>query len=124
MAFSRASSRSMPAIIATNAIARRILSASRRDRVLDPGAARARSRGGDFRRRAGRAAGADRMIALDRVIGFAMVVVMLPMLLAAEWIARKTGGGTAWSVFAIFVRRMGVSAGRARLGGPPPGVGR
>lgn len=64
------------------------------------------------------------MIALDRVIGLAMVVVMLPMLLAAEWIARKPGGGTAWSVFAIFIRRMGVSAGRARLGGPPPGAGR
>jgi uncharacterized membrane protein YGL010W len=41
-------------------------------------------------------------IALDRVIGLAMVVVMLPMLLVAEWTARKTGGGTAWSVFAIF----------------------
>ena len=41
-------------------------------------------------------------IALDRVIGLAMVVVMLPMLLAAEWIARSTNSGTAWSVFAIF----------------------
>jgi uncharacterized membrane protein YGL010W len=41
-------------------------------------------------------------IALDRVIGLAMVVVMLPMLLAAEWIARSTSSGTAWSVFAIF----------------------
>ena len=41
-------------------------------------------------------------IALDRVIGLAMVVVMLPMLLAAEWIARSTGNGTAWSMFAIF----------------------
>jgi uncharacterized membrane protein YGL010W len=40
-------------------------------------------------------------IALDRVIGLAMVVAMLPMLLAAEWIARSTSSGTAWSVFAI-----------------------
>jgi uncharacterized membrane protein YGL010W len=41
-------------------------------------------------------------IALDRVIGLAMVVVMLPMLLVAEWIARSTSSATAWSVFAIF----------------------
>jgi uncharacterized membrane protein YGL010W len=41
-------------------------------------------------------------IALDRAIGLAMVVVMLPMLLAAEWIARSTSSATAWSVFAIF----------------------
>jgi len=41
-------------------------------------------------------------IALDRIIGLAMVVVMLPMLLVAEWIARSTSSGTAWSVFAIF----------------------
>jgi uncharacterized membrane protein YGL010W len=41
-------------------------------------------------------------IALDRVIGLAMVVVMLPMLLVAEWIARSFGSGTAWIVFAIF----------------------
>jgi uncharacterized membrane protein YGL010W len=41
-------------------------------------------------------------IALDRAIGLAMVVAMLPMWLAAEWIARSYGSGTAWSVFAIF----------------------
>ena len=41
-------------------------------------------------------------IALDRIIGLAMVVVMLPMLLVAECIARSTSSGTAWSVFAIF----------------------
>jgi uncharacterized membrane protein YGL010W len=41
-------------------------------------------------------------IALDRLIGLAMAVVLLPMWLAAEWIARSTGVATAWSVFAIF----------------------
>jgi uncharacterized membrane protein YGL010W len=41
-------------------------------------------------------------IALDRVIGLAMAVVLLPMWLAAEWIARNAGSTTAWSVFAIF----------------------
>ncbi|HEY1475968.1 MAG TPA: Mpo1-like protein [Pseudolabrys sp.] len=41
-------------------------------------------------------------IALDRVIGLAMAIVLLPMWLAAEWIARNTGAATAWSVFAIF----------------------
>ncbi len=41
-------------------------------------------------------------IALDLVIGLAMVVVMLPMLLAAEWIARSYGSATAWIVFAVF----------------------
>ncbi len=41
-------------------------------------------------------------IALDRVIGLAMVVVMVPMLLVAEWIARSYGGATTWIVFAIF----------------------
>jgi uncharacterized membrane protein YGL010W len=41
-------------------------------------------------------------IALDRVIGLAMAVVMVPMWLAAEWIARNSGSGTAWTVFAIF----------------------
>jgi uncharacterized membrane protein YGL010W len=40
-------------------------------------------------------------IALDRVIGLAMVVVMLPMLLVAEWIARAYGSA-AWVVFAVF----------------------
>ena len=41
-------------------------------------------------------------IALDRVIGLAMVVVMLPMLIVAEWIARSYGSATAWIVFAVF----------------------
>jgi len=41
-------------------------------------------------------------IALDRVIGLAMVAVIVPMVLVAEWIARNTGAGTAWIVFAIF----------------------
>ncbi len=41
-------------------------------------------------------------VALDRVIGLAMVVVMLPMLLAAEWFARSYGSATAWVVFAVF----------------------
>ena len=41
-------------------------------------------------------------IALDRVIGLAMVVVMLPMLIVAEWIARTYGSATAWIVFAVF----------------------
>jgi uncharacterized membrane protein YGL010W len=41
-------------------------------------------------------------IALDRDIGLAMIAVMLPMWLIAEWIARDLGSGVAWSVFAIF----------------------
>ena len=41
-------------------------------------------------------------IALDRVIGLAIVVVMLPMLAVAEWIARSYGSTTAWIVFAVF----------------------
>ena len=41
-------------------------------------------------------------IALDRVIGLAMVVAMLPMLIVAEWIARSYGSATAWIVFAVF----------------------
>jgi uncharacterized membrane protein YGL010W len=41
-------------------------------------------------------------IALDRVIGLAMAVVMLPMLVIAEWIARTYGSATAWVVFAVF----------------------
>ena len=41
-------------------------------------------------------------IALDRIIGLAMIVAIVPMLLAAEWIARSFGSGTAWTVFAIF----------------------
>jgi uncharacterized membrane protein YGL010W len=41
-------------------------------------------------------------IALDRVIGLAMIVVILPMLIVAEWIARSYGSATAWIVFAVF----------------------
>jgi uncharacterized membrane protein YGL010W len=41
-------------------------------------------------------------IALDRTIGLAMIVAMVPMLVIAEWIARSFGSGTAWTVFAIF----------------------
>ena len=41
-------------------------------------------------------------IALDRVIGLAMVVAMVPMLIVAEWIARTYGSTTAWIVFAVF----------------------
>jgi len=41
-------------------------------------------------------------IALDRTIGIAMIAMMLPMWLVAEWIARSYASGTAWIVFAIF----------------------
>jgi uncharacterized membrane protein YGL010W len=41
-------------------------------------------------------------IALDAAIGLAMVVVMVPMLIVAEWIAKSTGATTAWIVFAVF----------------------
>ena len=41
-------------------------------------------------------------IALDRIIGLAMLVMMVPMLAIAEWIAASHGSGTAWAVFAIF----------------------
>jgi uncharacterized membrane protein YGL010W len=40
-------------------------------------------------------------IALDRTIGLAMLVMMVPMLLIAEWVA-GFGSATAWTVFAIF----------------------
>lgn len=40
-------------------------------------------------------------IALDRVIGVAMAVMVIPMLLIAEWVAGY-GSTTAWIVFAIF----------------------
>ncbi|HEX5210448.1 MAG TPA: Mpo1-like protein [Pseudolabrys sp.] len=39
-------------------------------------------------------------IALDRVIGLAMAVVLLPMLIVAEWIARTNGSATVWILFA------------------------
>ena len=41
-------------------------------------------------------------IALDRIIGLAMVAAMLPMLIVAEWIARAQGAMTAWVLFAVF----------------------
>jgi uncharacterized membrane protein YGL010W len=41
-------------------------------------------------------------IALDRVIGLAMIAVILPMLIVAEWIARTYGSATAWIIFAVF----------------------
>jgi uncharacterized membrane protein YGL010W len=41
-------------------------------------------------------------IALDRIIGLAMIVLMVPMLIVAEWIARSYGSATAWIVFAVF----------------------
>lgn len=40
-------------------------------------------------------------VALDRVIGLAMLVMMIPMLLIAEWVAGY-GSATAWIVFAVF----------------------
>ena len=40
-------------------------------------------------------------IALDRIIGLAMLVMMVPMLLIAQWIV-GFGSTTAWIVFAIF----------------------
>ena len=40
-------------------------------------------------------------VALDITIGLAMAVVMLPMLLIAEWVA-GFGTATAWIVFAVF----------------------
>jgi uncharacterized membrane protein YGL010W len=40
-------------------------------------------------------------IALDRVIGLAMAVMIVPMLFIADWIAGY-GSGTAWIVFALF----------------------
>lgn len=41
-------------------------------------------------------------LALDRVIGLAMLMMIVPMLAIAEWIARFYGSGAAWLVFAIF----------------------
>lgn len=41
-------------------------------------------------------------IALDRAIGLAMVVAMVPMLIVAEWIAGSYSSTTAWIVFAVF----------------------
>ena len=41
-------------------------------------------------------------IALDRMIGLAMAVMLLPMLVVAEWIARTCGTSTVWILFAVF----------------------
>ncbi|MEP7029535.1 MAG: Mpo1-like protein [Pseudolabrys sp.] len=41
-------------------------------------------------------------VALDRVVGLAMAVMIVPMVFVAEWIARGYGSGTVWIVFAIF----------------------
>jgi uncharacterized membrane protein YGL010W len=41
-------------------------------------------------------------IALDAIIGLAMVVVMAPMILVAEWVAMSFGATAAWVVFAVF----------------------
>ncbi len=41
-------------------------------------------------------------IALDRAVGLAMAVVLVPMLIVAEWIARRHGSGAAWTVFVVF----------------------
>ena len=41
-------------------------------------------------------------IALDVTVGIAMLVIMVPMLVVAEWIARTHGATTAWIVFAVF----------------------
>jgi uncharacterized membrane protein YGL010W len=41
-------------------------------------------------------------IGLDRVIGLAMLVIMAPMLFAAEWTAAHTSGAAVWILFAVF----------------------
>jgi len=41
-------------------------------------------------------------IALDVTIGLAMLVIMIPMLLIAEWIVHTYSATTAWIVFAVF----------------------
>lgn len=41
-------------------------------------------------------------IALDGMIGLAMIAFMLPALVIAEWIAQSFGATVAWVVFAIF----------------------
>jgi len=41
-------------------------------------------------------------ITLDAAIGVAMAVVIVPMLIAAEWIAKSAGATTAWIVFVLF----------------------
>src|SRR3954465_1583818 len=41
-------------------------------------------------------------IALDLVIGIAMLVAIVPLLLVAEWIATRLGSTIVWLVFAVF----------------------
>jgi uncharacterized membrane protein YGL010W len=41
-------------------------------------------------------------IALDATIGLAMVVVIVPMLAVAEWLAIRYSAATVWIVFAVF----------------------
>jgi uncharacterized membrane protein YGL010W len=41
-------------------------------------------------------------IALDRSIGLAMAIMMVPMLLVAEWIARSFDTAAIWWTFAVF----------------------
>jgi uncharacterized membrane protein YGL010W len=36
------------------------------------------------------------------VIGIAMIAMVLPFVLIADWIARSYSSGTAWAVFAVF----------------------
>jgi uncharacterized membrane protein YGL010W len=47
------------------------------------------------------AAAACGWIALDRAVGIAMLAVLTPMLLIAEWIARRYGVPAAWWSFAV-----------------------
>ena len=41
-------------------------------------------------------------IALDRIVGLAMAVLLLPMLVLAEWIGRTYSSATVWVLFAVF----------------------
>lgn len=41
-------------------------------------------------------------VALDRVIGVAMIVATVPMLVVAEWLAASFSAATVWIVFAVF----------------------
>ena len=50
----------------------------------------------------GAALGLIGWIALDRTIGSAMIVLVMPLLILAEWIARHASASTAWLVFTVF----------------------
>lgn len=41
-------------------------------------------------------------IKLDAVVGIAMLVIMIPIWIAAEWIARQYGTNVSWIVFGVF----------------------